>query len=206
MLIHRLSPRTLAAAKPVFMAALAANAGPAVAAPAPQLMANQFFARPGGAVAQAALHTDVSMRMERLPVRERFEVQSVLAVQQPLQPVTTNEVTLRFDYCVVTVTRPWLHQAFLKNVFWCIPGQAKGQLSANDGHGMPALPVGFVAVKELSISGAWTADDISNLQQSVQFGPFNFDSAVVDGAIGHRGIQIVGWLLQDLPDLPPNRS
>ena len=206
LVIRKLSPQALAAARPVFMTALAANSGPAVAAPAPRRIGNPFLVGAEVALPPAALHTDVNMRIERLPVRERFELQSMLAAQQPLQPVATSEVTLRFDYCVVTVTRPWLHQAFLKNAFWCIPGQAKGKLSANDGHGMPALPVGFVAVKELTISGTWTPDDISNLQQSVQFGPFNFDSAVVDGAIGHSGIQIVGWLLQDVPDLPPNRA
>ncbi len=64
--------------------------------------------------------------------------------------------------------------------------------------------MGFVAVKGLSIQAPWTPDDIANLEQSVQFGPFNFDSKVVNGAIGHDGIQIVGWMLQALPDLPPN--
>ena len=47
-------------------------------------------------------------------------------------------------------------------------------------------------------------EDISNLANSVQFGPFNFSSNIVDGALCHDDIQIVAWMLEDLPDLPPN--
>jgi len=133
-----------------------------------------------------------------------MEIQSVLAANAATRPVVTSDVTISFYYCVVNVARPWIHNGFINNPSWRIPGQSKGKLSANDGHGMPALPVGFVAVKGLSIKSPWTPEDITNLEQSVQFGPFNFDSKVVNGAITHEGIQIVGWMLQKLPDLPPN--
>jgi hypothetical protein len=69
---------------------------------------------------------------------------------------------------------------------------------------MPALPVGFVMIKALKIKAPWTPADITSLEQSIQFGPFKFDSTVVDGAIGHDGMQIVGWMLRDMSDLPPN--
>jgi hypothetical protein len=137
-------------------------------------------------------------------LKQRQEILSDLAAKAKTQPVTTNDVTISFDYCVVDVTRDWLPMAFIDNRSWRIPGQARSQLSANDGHGLPALPVGFVAVKALKIQAPWTDDDKANLEQSVQFGPFRFDSQVVDGAIGHEGIQIIGWMLQPLPDLPPN--
>jgi len=130
----------------------------------------------------------------------------MLASSAQQQPVAASDVTIGFDFCVVSVSRRWLHQGFLNNLFWSIPGQPKGRLSANDGHGLPALPVGFVAVKDLRIQAPWTAQDVSNLQQSVQFGPFAFDSEVVDGTVKHDGIQIIGWILEDLPDLPPNEG
>lgn len=139
------------------------------------------------------------------PLAERLDVESVIVQDAPHEPVVTNNATISFSYCVVTIDRSWFHEAFVRNPFWKVPGQAKGQLSANDGHGLAVLPVGFIAIKDLSIKAPWTPEDISNLEQSVQFGPFNFDSTVdANGAIGHAGIQIVGWMLQDMPDLPPN--
>jgi hypothetical protein len=142
--------------------------------------------------------------IKSFPFKLRQEIILKLAENAPTQPVTITDVTISFDYCMVSVRRAWLHNAFINNQSWRIPGLTKGQLSANDGHGLPALPVGFVAIKALKIQAPWTPEDITNLEQSVQFGPFNFDSQVVNGAIGHEGIQIIGWLLQPLSDLPPN--
>jgi hypothetical protein len=139
----------------------------------------------------------------KIQFMQRLATERQLAQNAQRQPVTTNDVTISFDYCVVNVARPWLHNAFINNRSWYIPGQSKGKLSANDGHGPRALTNGFVAVKCLSIKAPWTSEDITNLELSVQFGPFNFDSTVVNGAIGHDGIQIIGWIFQDLPDLPP---
>jgi len=132
-------------------------------------------------------------------------MQVELAQYQTTQAIVSSEVTISFDFCTVHCERDWLHDVFLRSA-WCIPGRAKGALSANDGHGLPAMPVGFVAVKNLRIQAPWTPEDIANLELSVQFGPFNFDSKIVDGVISHDGIQIVGWMLEDLPDLPPNLS
>jgi hypothetical protein len=139
-----------------------------------------------------------------LPFRERMVVQSTLGAAAPMQSVVSTNVTITFDYCVVTATRQWMHDAFLDSRSWWISSEAKGELSANNGHGLPAVPVGFVAVKALKIKAPWTPTDITNLNQSVQFGPFKFDSTVVDGAIGHAGMQIVGWMLRDMGNLPPN--
>jgi hypothetical protein len=152
------------------------------------------------------IHSDLLTRAVTLPMRQRIDVAALLALNAPTQPVTVSDVTISFDYCVVSVTRPWLHAAFIASTAWFIRGQTKGALSGNNGHGMPAVPVGFVVLRNLRIAAPWTPIDVTNLEQSVQFGPFNFDSKVVDGAIGHEGIQVVGWLLQDMPDLPPADS
>ena len=187
-----LSAPTRMMARPVFTAALAGGAPAAVAA---------VTNRPAASV---AVYNTVAPGIASFPFRQRLEVESMLAANAPTQSVATSDATISFDYSVVNVARSWFHDAFIDNSSWYIPGQGKGQLSANDGHGLPAKPVGFVAVKSLSIQAPWTPEDITNLEQSVQFGPFNFDSKVVNGAIGHDGIQIVGWMLQALPDLPPN--
>jgi hypothetical protein len=199
-----LSNRTLTVARPMFAAALAG----ATVARAPQPAVNRPIAAAvipvvPQPVPSAALHTDLLARTRAMPVSQRIEVQTMLNRSAPTQPVTVSDVTIGFKYCLVTVARHWMHEAFLNDKSWYIPSQRKGSLSANDGHGIPALPAGFVALKDLRIEGPWTPADITNLEQSVQFGPFIIDSTVVNGAIGHAGIQVVGWILQDLSDLPP---
>ncbi len=153
---------------------------------------------------KGGLNTSYKAQLASLSFRQRRAFEYEVAQDSPTQPVGSTEVTISFDFCVVNVERQWLHSAFLNNRSWYIPGQAKGGLSANDGHGAPALPVRFVAIKNLRIKAPWTAEDISNLENSVQFGPFNFSSNIVDGALCHDDIQIVAWMLDDLPDLPPN--
>lgn len=185
-----LSHPTLLMAKPMLSATLAG----AVTAPQP------LVASPALSV---AMHSDLMVRSIAMPLRSRIELQSMLSQSAPIQSVAVTDVTISFDYCLVTVTRPWINTAFLNYKSWFIPQQPKGSLSANDGHGVPALPVAFIALKNLQIKGPWTPADITNLELSVQFGPFLIDSTVVAGAVGHPGIQVVGWILQDVPDLPP---
>jgi hypothetical protein len=186
-----LSPQTMMVARPVFAAALA----------------NESFQETpvNRAATSVALHTDLNPKIRALPYTQRTEIETLLATNAQTKPVVTSDVTINFSYRLVNITREWYHSAFVNNSFWAIPGQAKGKLSANDGHGIPALPVGFVAIKGLSIQAPWTPEDVTNLELSEQFGPFCFDSKVVNGAVGHEGIQIIGWMLQDMPDLPPNQ-
>ena len=160
--------------------------------------------RPGIPPPPAALHAAALADIRAMPVMQRTPYLAVLYTYAPKQAVTTAEATISFDYAVVSAERGWMHDAFIHNGSWAIAQLAKGQLSANDGHGVPALPVGFVAVKNLKITAPWTQDDVTNLQQSTHFGPFRFDLPVANGTIGHDGIQIVGWILQDMPPLPPN--
>ena len=150
-----------------------------------------------------AMHRSVSVSLASLSYVDRLKVQTVIADAAQTQSVTADDATISFDYCIVNVDRSWYHTAFVNSTFWRIPGTARATLSANDGRGQPALPVGFVAIRRLKIQAPWTPEDINNLEQSVQFGPFSFDSTVVEGGIGHDGVQIIGWLLQDMPALPP---
>ena len=194
--------RWLQRGRPIFAATTArANAGPQAASTRPA--AQPIIGPPVGSDSSVAMHNDLMLRLPAMPLNQRIQLQSVISQNAPTQSVTVSDVTISFDYCLVSVARSWIQNSFLNNRSWFIPGQAKGSLSANDGHGIPALPTGFIALKNLSIKGPWTPDDINNLEQSIQFGPFLIDSTVVNGAIGHMGIQVVGWMLQDVPDLPP---
>jgi hypothetical protein len=197
-----LSRPALMATRPVFAATLAATTvQPQMTRVAVQPMCTIAPA------ASVAMHSDLIARAAIMPFNERMELQSMLAQSAPTQTVTVTDVTISFDFLLVTVDRPWMHNAFLNNTAWYVPGQSKGMLTNNDGHGVPALPVAFVALKNLRIVGPWTPTDITNLEQSVQFGPFLIDSTVDNGAIGHPGIQVVGWVFQGtsqgLLDLPP---
>jgi hypothetical protein len=197
-----LSEPTRMMARPMFAATLAgAPPRPQVAMIRPTMEAATVVNAPSAP--SVAMHTELIARSYAMPVSQRIEMQSMLSQNAPTQAVDVTDVTISFDYCLVTVARPWIQTSFLDNKSWFISGQRKGSLSANDGHGVPALPAGLIALKNLRIKGPWTPADISNLEQSDQFGPFLIDSKVVDGAIGHAGIQIVGWILQDVPDLPP---
>jgi hypothetical protein len=191
-----LRPATRAMLQP----ALASTLANAAIQPHAAMAEATLVAAPAG----TGMHVDLMRQISVLPFAQRTEIQSKLAYLAPTQPVTSTNVTISFDFCVVSLKRRWMHSGFLDNGRWCIPGQPKGRLSANDGRGVPTLPVGFVAIKKLRITAPWTPQDIANLERSTQFGPFNFDSKVVDGAIAHDGIQIVGWMLETLPSLPPN--
>ena len=113
-------------------------------------------------------------------------------------------VSIGFEFCVVCVTRSWMSHALLDSMAWCIPGEKRGRWSANDGAGLPALPVGLVLIQRLRITAAATAPRAARLEPPARCGPFVVDAALGDGVIGRDGLQIVGWLLRDLASLPPH--
>ena len=67
-----------------------------------------------------------------------------------------------------------------------------------------SLPIGFVVVKNLSIEANWSDLDKKLSGEITDFGPFAVRSEIINNKLSFDGIQIIGWLLQQLPDLPPN--
>jgi hypothetical protein len=120
------------------------------------------------------------------------------------RPASTNSISVAFDYCVVAIKRPWMFDAFLRDTTWCIPGKHRGELTADRSRSLLLLTVAFVAIRNLVIRAHWDAADIEHAKEATDFGPFKVDSAIVDDKLSHSGIQIVGWLLEPLPVLPPN--
>ena len=127
------------------------------------------------------------------------------------QPVTGNALSITFEHCIVTLTRPGYPQGFMTLRDWYLPGYSKGDFShgtgVSDAALIPLVPTGFVAIRNLSIRASWSDQDRAAAQQSASFGPFslvgrNFD--VGSGALNCPGIQIIGWFLTPLPLLPPN--
>jgi hypothetical protein len=142
-------------------------------------------------------------RSRALRFQDRVVVDGALVEAAPTAPVTTNKVIISFDYCVVSAERNWYTQAFLTDRWW-VPLKAKGERTnpANIGS-IPWLPVAVVIIKGLEIEASWAADDIATAAGAMSFGPFEVSGGVVAGKLSHPGLQIVGWLLQRMPDLPP---
>lgn len=139
-----------------------------------------------------------------LNLKQRYVVNQFIKTNAPTQPATTNSIKISFDYCKVDIRRPWLFNAFLNNHSWFIPGIKKGQLSAPDPDtDLAVLPIGFVAIKNLNIEANWSDTDIASSKEATDFGPFEVDGGIVNNKLSHEGIQIIGWMLQQMPELPP---
>ncbi|HQR53655.1 MAG TPA: hypothetical protein PLZ79_10325 [Burkholderiales bacterium] len=123
--------------------------------------------------------------------------------------VTSSSISLSFDYCLVNVTRPWLATEFLSLKNWYMEGFRDGELaSGSGGGGMPLeiMPVAALVVRKLSIKAAWSHDDQVSLQDTLSFGPFSLQGRVVDQASGEitcPDMQIVAWICEPMPRLPP---
>lgn len=140
-----------------------------------------------------------------LNFKDRYVVNQFIKSNAPTQPVTTNSIKISFDYCRVDIRRPWLLNAFLENPSWFVPGLKKGEASSPDSHtDLSFLPISFLAIKNLSIEAIWSEDDKANAEMATDFGPFEVDSGIINNKLSHAGIQIVGWMLQKIPPLPPN--
>ncbi len=126
------------------------------------------------------------------------------------QPVDSSALSVTFDYCLVTIDRPWLFQAFLALPNWYVPGYPAGAFSSGadtDAAGIfPAIPVAAIVIKDLQISASWTTTDAQAAQQALNLGPFSLvDSAFdqITGTLTCSGMQIIGWVCQIMPFLPP---
>jgi hypothetical protein len=143
-------------------------------------------------------------RLARFDIRDRLLVKDVVADATPTAPATTNKVVVTFDYCIVRVRRPWMLDVFLDSDGWAIPGVERGALSKpGAAGGITQLPIAMVVVRNLVITANWSADDIATSDSATAFGPFKIDGGVVDGSLTHPSVQTIGWLLDQLPPLPP---
>jgi len=136
---------------------------------------------------------------------QRIALGQYVGSRAPTAPAQISTASISFEYCLVSIRRPWYMDAFISNRSWCIPLAEQGALTAGGTPGGLALmPVGLVAIRNLNIAANWTQADTDVAQQATHFGPFQINSSIDSGKIGHPGIQIVAWLLENMPSLPPN--
>jgi hypothetical protein len=142
-----------------------------------------------------------------LGLTNRLAVLQYIRQKAPTQPSTTNSIKISFKYCPVSIRRPWCMSSFTKSKSWFIPGTEKGEESAPGSEiNLSALPIGFIAIKDLVIEANWSQVDITAAKNATNFGPFEINSEITDNKMSHEGIQIGGWLLERMNDLPPNSA
>jgi hypothetical protein len=146
------------------------------------------------------------------PISRAIEMEKLVSYTSS-QSVSSNNLTVTFKYCLVNADRPWLNQAYLATKGWSVPGYTAGGFStgtADNNNGVfPALPIACLVIKNLQITADWTQEDITAAQQSAAFGPFSLVGRSIDQTTNTLicdGMQIIGWICQIMPLLPPADS
>jgi 2-oxoglutarate dehydrogenase E2 component (dihydrolipoamide succinyltransferase) len=132
-----------------------------------------------------------------------------VATQLPKATPSSDGFSTSFEYCVVTIARPWVSSAFLSQSGWHVPGAAAASWAlgkydvAKQRFGY--LPAKMVVVRNLKITARWSQEDLSRIEaRAAALGPFlllahQFNS----GTLSVPGMQILAWLCQVMPVLPP---
>jgi hypothetical protein len=135
-----------------------------------------------------------------------------LSLRASAQSVTSQGLTLSFDYCLVSASRPWM-SPFLSWRTWFVQGMRAGDIASGAGTGpgvLEAIPVAAIVVRNLAITANWSDQDASALGSAVTLGPFSLVGRTIKQSSGQagdtlacEGMQIVAWVMQPLPKLPP---
>jgi hypothetical protein len=150
-------------------------------------------------------------RLSSVEIDNTLLLRQVATTATP-KPLLGTHVSIDFWSQLVTIDRPWWSSALLAMDDWYIPSFAEGAFSdgnVEDNAGQtPALPVAFIAVHSLTLSGSWSQEDQAALPDAVSFGPFSLVGRTITRTdetlqIVVPGIQIVAWICSILPVLPP---
>jgi len=205
---------------------VASAAPPAATMASSRVMASSALRMRPGMVARAASSTSVSgpvassgptlvqssalfdsyvQQRNLLQLSDRLRAGVLLDGGAPMRPSESTSLSVAFDFCVINVRRPWLEGAFVGSTNWYVPGVSKGTLTADGAaSALSLMPVGFVAIRNLSIASNWSQVDVNNASLATRFGPFNISTNMMNNTLSHEGLQIIGWILQRMVPLPPN--
>ena len=140
---------------------------------------------------------------------ERMAVLQNIVANSTLAAPTSTGFSLQMSYTYVSLLRPWLAQSWLERTDWRIPGYPPGTFSAADpgksGQLLPVIPIGFVVAKDVIVHANWSAQDMTILGSAPSLGPFVLSGggAVASGTLIIPGQQIIAWMCQIPPELPP---
>ncbi len=153
----------------------------------------------------------------------RFDAQRVFANAQVVVPevsaAPTDTVTISLEHQMVTLAylqagQPWWNGTFLNDAGWYVAGMGRGGLlppRSDLGGSTFGLPIALVIVRNLQVTGSWSAAAASALQSgAASLGPLSL--AGVAGRAGPGGVgvtypadgmQVVAMFCSRLPVLPP---
>jgi 2-oxoglutarate dehydrogenase E2 component (dihydrolipoamide succinyltransferase) len=150
----------------------------------------------------------------RTTLREPFSAE---LVDQPAILAATNEIPVQtagfsvsFEYSIVTFDRPWWDDVFLSARGWRVPDFAAGELatgkaSLTSGQFITLVTAGMVVIRRLAISASWETSDRAAAQAAMSLGPFCIAGAeFVNETLTRPGLQVIAWICQVPPLLPPN--
>lgn len=138
-------------------------------------------------------------------------VERIIAAESENKPVVTDQVSVSFEMCLLTLDRPWLSDGFLEMRNWYVPRYAQGSFSdgtpAFDEGALSVIPIACVLTRDVRIQASWTPEDSAVIESSANIGPFSllgrsFDHA--SGTLTVPGVQSVAWVCEATPQLPPH--
>jgi len=149
-----------------------------------------------------------SQAVQPNPILLKNVVLSDLVLQLPTQHVSSSNFNLSFDYCLVDISRSWISGDFLSAAQWYLPNVQSGSLAGgtyeNKAKLFAFLPAKLIVIKNLRISAQWSDEDRTYIQNAVSLGPFSLiEMQFQSNALTSPGMQIIGWLCQVMPVLPP---
>ncbi|MBW9051117.1 hypothetical protein [Rhizobium mesosinicum] len=132
---------------------------------------------------------------------------AVLASTTSARP-SSSKFSVQFDYCLVRFDRPWWDDMFLSRRDWQLSGYGAGELSSGKASQpkdpLTLVTVGMLVVKNLAISANWSDADLATLPRSTSLGPFCIAASTFhSGSLARAGHQVIAWLCQVPPSLPP---
>ncbi len=122
-------------------------------------------------------------------------------------------LSVTFEYSQVQLSRPWWDGLLLHCAGWELPGFPAASLGPGPSGGQAppwGLPVGMVLVRNVTIAGSWSREQLDTVEGSIAFGPFSLLGRQVDQSadatsvrVTVNGMQLFAWLVEVLPQLPP---
>jgi hypothetical protein len=145
----------------------------------------------------------------RPTVRPVLENHAVLAaILLPQVAPNSDQFSLSFDYCLVSVSRPWLSANFLTHPGWYLPGEAASSWCSGTYNTATQrfayLPAKMLVIKNLKVNAQWSQEDRTRLQSVAGLGPFSLlNYQFENDTLVAPGMQIIGWMCQVMPPFPP---
>lgn len=144
------------------------------------------------------------------PVIQAARLEELLK-QSTQQTVASSHIKMSFKYCQVLIARDWISQAYLETKHWYVPSHQSGSFSTgtfsdNATEVFPVIPIALILIKDLQIT-SWDENETDVIERSLGFGPFSFIGRTVDRntkTLTSSGMQVIGWISQVMPLLPPD--